>query len=181
MSGRRIPAILGRGWISKNQATAHFLILMVSLGNVMVPVGVSFSLLMCFSECILRLTVYWKSTCPPSWTHLVLISLCHVLGLCHSFKCCALPPSLLFQKGMVMGPLAWAHWCELRSLSTVSTELRPKRWSDTGYIAWEPWWTLRIVTVNSPDTGKFPVRGLHWLHSPALWATLPFLRPHFSM
>ena len=34
--------------------------------------------------------VYWKSTCPPSWTYLVLISL-HVLGLCHSFKGCAYP------------------------------------------------------------------------------------------
>ena len=31
-----------------------------------------------------------------SWTHLILISLCYVLGLCHSFKSCALPPSLLF-------------------------------------------------------------------------------------
>ena len=29
MSGRRIPAILGRGGISRNWATAHFLILMV--------------------------------------------------------------------------------------------------------------------------------------------------------
>ena len=31
----------------------------------------------------------------PSWTFLVPISLCHVLGLCHSFKGCALPPSCL--------------------------------------------------------------------------------------
>ena len=83
--------------ISRNWATAHFLILMVCLGTVMPPVGVSFSLLMCYSERILRLLkVYWKSTCPLSWTHLVLISLCHVLGLCHSFKGCALPPSFLF-------------------------------------------------------------------------------------
>ena len=77
--------------------TVHFLILMVSLGTVIVPVGVLFSLLMCYSEHILRLKVQWKSTCLPSWTHLVLISLCHVLGLCHCFEGCALPPSLLFQ------------------------------------------------------------------------------------
>ena len=32
--------------ISRNWATAHFLILMVSLGTVIAPVGVSFSLLM---------------------------------------------------------------------------------------------------------------------------------------
>ena len=41
--------------------------------------------------------VKWKSTRLPSWTHLVLISLCWVLWLCHSFKCCALLPSFLFQ------------------------------------------------------------------------------------
>ena len=43
--------------ISRNWATAHFLILMVGLGTVMVPVGVPFSLLICYSECILRLKV----------------------------------------------------------------------------------------------------------------------------
>ena len=43
--------------ISRNWATAHFLILVVGLGTVMAPVGVSFSLLMCYSECILRLKV----------------------------------------------------------------------------------------------------------------------------
>ena len=31
-----------------------------------------------------------------SWTYLILISLCYALGLCHSFKSCALPLSLLF-------------------------------------------------------------------------------------
>ena len=31
-----------------------------------------------------------------SWTHLILIGLCYALGLCHSFKSCALSPSLLF-------------------------------------------------------------------------------------
>ena len=31
-----------------------------------------------------------------SWTHLILISSCYALGLYHSFKSCALPPSLLF-------------------------------------------------------------------------------------
>ena len=38
--------------ISRNWATAHFLTLMVSLGTVMASVGVSFSLLMCYSECM---------------------------------------------------------------------------------------------------------------------------------
>ena len=31
-----------------------------------------------------------------SWTQLVLIGLCYVFVLCHSFKSCALPPPLLF-------------------------------------------------------------------------------------
>ena len=31
-----------------------------------------------------------------SWTHLTLICLCYALGLCHSLKSPALPPSLLF-------------------------------------------------------------------------------------
>ena len=31
-----------------------------------------------------------------SWTYLILIGLCYALELCHSFKSCALPPSLLF-------------------------------------------------------------------------------------
>ena len=43
--------------ISSNWATAHFLMLMVGLGTVMAPMGVSFSLLMCYSEHILKLKV----------------------------------------------------------------------------------------------------------------------------
>ena len=43
--------------ISRNWATAHFLILMVGLKTVMAPVGVSFSLLMCYDKRILRLKV----------------------------------------------------------------------------------------------------------------------------
>ena len=41
-------------------------------------------------QCLMKLTR------PPSWTYLVPISLCGVLGLCHSFKGCALPASPLF-------------------------------------------------------------------------------------
>ena len=58
----------------------------------MVPVDVSFSLLMCCNEHILRLKFWWKLTCHLGlWIYLVLISFCHLLGLCHSFKVCALP------------------------------------------------------------------------------------------
>ena len=34
-------------------------------------------------------------SCLPSWFHVILVDLCCVLGLCHSFKSCALPLSLL--------------------------------------------------------------------------------------
>ena len=97
MSGRSIPAISGRGRDFQELGYCPLFDPYGHLRTVMAPVGVSFSLVMCYSEPILRLKVQWKSTCPPSWTHLVLIRLCHVLGLCHSFKSCALPPSLLFQ------------------------------------------------------------------------------------
>ena len=59
-------------------------------------VGVSFSMLMYYSEHMMRLKVYWKLTFPPSWTQYFLSSLYHVLWSCHSFKGRALPPSLLF-------------------------------------------------------------------------------------
>ena len=58
MSGRIIPAILGKGVeIPRNWVNAHFLTFMVGLGTVMAPVGVSFRLLMCCNEHILRLKV----------------------------------------------------------------------------------------------------------------------------
>ena len=43
--------------ISRNWATVHFLVFIVRLATVMAAVGVSFSLLMCYSEQILRLAV----------------------------------------------------------------------------------------------------------------------------
>ena len=46
-----------------------------------------------YNESMVRLYVYWKSNLLPSSAYLVPISLCHVLGLCHSFKGYALPPS----------------------------------------------------------------------------------------
>ena len=46
-----------RAEISRNWATAHLLVFMVGLGIVMVPVGISFNLLMYYSECLLRLKV----------------------------------------------------------------------------------------------------------------------------
>ena len=72
--------------ISRNWATAHFLVFWQCLETVMAPLGVSFSLLT-------------EDQGLPSWTHLILIGLCFVLGWRHSFKSCALPPSLLFQVG----------------------------------------------------------------------------------
>ena len=42
-----------------------------------------------------------------SWAQLILIGLCYALVLCHSFKGCALPPSLLFHS-LFLSPI-WAH------------------------------------------------------------------------
>ena len=43
--------------MSRNCVTTHFLMFMVGPGSVMVPVGVSFSLLVCYNEHMLRLKV----------------------------------------------------------------------------------------------------------------------------
>ena len=57
--------------ISRNWAATHFLVFMVDLGTVMTPLGVSFSLPMCYSEhmgvCLLsHLSRVWLSVTP--WT-----------------------------------------------------------------------------------------------------------------
>ena len=72
MSKRSILAILGEGLeISRNWAATHFLVFMVDLGTVMTPLGLSFSLPMCYSEhmgvCTLsHLSPVWLSVTP--WT-----------------------------------------------------------------------------------------------------------------
>ena len=71
--------------ISRNWATAHFRPFMVSLGTVMVLVCVSFSLLMYYSKCIMRLQVCEKSLglvgsnqffCILSWVILLMVVPC---------------------------------------------------------------------------------------------------------
>lgn len=37
-------------------------------------------------------------SCLPSWSHLIPIDLCYVLGLCHSFKGCACPLPSCFRR-----------------------------------------------------------------------------------
>ena len=49
---------------------------MISLRTIMVPTGVSFSLLMYYSEGIIRLKVCQKSNLQPSWAQQVLTSFC---------------------------------------------------------------------------------------------------------
>ena len=77
--------------ISRNWATAYFSVLWQCLRTVMTPLSVSFSLLTEDRALV-------KLTCLPSWTHLILIGLCCVFEVSHSFKSCAPPTYLLFQK-----------------------------------------------------------------------------------
>ena len=80
MSGRVTPTISGKRWRFPGvELPPTFLTFVVSLGTIMVPVGVSFSLLTCYNEHILSLKVLWKATSLPSWTYLVLIGLRCVL------------------------------------------------------------------------------------------------------
>ena len=54
-----VSAFLGKEVrISKCWATAHFVTFLVVLGTVVVPVGVSFSILRCYNDHILKLKVY---------------------------------------------------------------------------------------------------------------------------
>ena len=58
MSGRIILTLLGKGQRFPGiELLAHLLVFMVGHEIVMVAVGVSFNLLMYYSECILRLKV----------------------------------------------------------------------------------------------------------------------------
>ena len=68
MSGRSISAILGKGRGFPGAGPLPTFGSLVSLRAITAPMGMSLSLLMCSSECVLRLTVCWKSTPLPSWT-----------------------------------------------------------------------------------------------------------------
>ena len=63
----------------------------------------SWPLWVCHLVCRLKIKVFDLL----SGTHLILISLCYALGLCHSVKSFTLPPSLLFH-ALFLSPI-WAH------------------------------------------------------------------------
>ena len=89
MSGRGIPTIWGKRWgFPGIELLPAFQPFMVSFVMVMALVCMSFSLLMCYNELILKFKVQQKLSCLPSWTYLVLISLHHIPGLCSSSKGC---------------------------------------------------------------------------------------------
>ena len=91
MSGRIILASLGKGCRLPGAEPLPVFGLLKCLGTVMAPLSVSFSLLAEGQGLV-------KLTCLLSWTHLILIGLCCVFEVCHSFKSCAPPTYLLFQK-----------------------------------------------------------------------------------
>ena len=72
---------------SNNWRTTHSSGSCQCLGTVLATLGVSFRL-----QIEDQGLVEFKLS---SWTHLILIGLCYALGLCHCFKSCALPPSLV--------------------------------------------------------------------------------------
>ena len=96
MTRRINPTVLGKGQrFPEIGMLPTYWSLRGGLRMFMVLVDMWCSWLMCYSEWMVRLESQWKLTYPPSWTYLVLISLCHVLGLYHPFKMCVLSPSLL--------------------------------------------------------------------------------------
>ena len=87
---------------------------MSSAGTVLAPLDMSFSL-----QIENRGLAEFDSL---SWTHLILISLCYTLGLCHSFKTCVLPPSLLVH-ALLLSPV-WGH----NSSTTFWRDNQKNRW-----------------------------------------------------
>ena len=79
-----------------NWGTTHSPLFWQYLGTVLATLGVSFSLQI-GDQGLVEFDL-------SSWTHMILIGLCYALGLCHSFKSCALPPSLLFQ-ALLLSPV----------------------------------------------------------------------------
>ena len=113
--GRIIPRIEG---ISRNCAITHFLVFYGWFQNSRGIGGCAIQhMLMYNNKCIKRLKVSWKSNLSPSWTQLVLISLCHVLWPCHSFKHCALLSFLPFQQHTLL--------LLLENIQNVSLALEP--------------------------------------------------------
>ena len=95
LSGRSIPAILEKGWRLPEigpQPTFWPLLSAFELSWRSCVILHAEVLLWAFTEAqgLLEMTQW------PPWTHLVLISLYHVLRLCHSFKGCALLSSFQF-------------------------------------------------------------------------------------
>ena len=74
MSGGNILAILGKGMGISRNWESYFLTFVVCFGSVMTSVDVSFSLLTCYSEHLMRLKLHWKLNLLPSCTLLVLNS-----------------------------------------------------------------------------------------------------------
>ena len=69
MSGRIIPTISGKGQgFPGIGPLPPFWPFMLGLRTVIVPVGVSVSMLVYYSECITKLKDHWKSNLLPSWT-----------------------------------------------------------------------------------------------------------------
>ena len=99
MGRRIIPTIWGKG--ADFQELGY-----CPLFGLLLAMELSWCLWMYHLACwCVGMSIYWGSRSGESWLvcrlgfwiYLVLISFCHLLGLCHSFKVCALPPSLLFQ------------------------------------------------------------------------------------
>ena len=73
---------------SNSWGITHFSVFWQCLGTVLTPLSVSFSLQI-EDQGLVEFDL-------SSWIHLILFSLCYALGLCHSFKSCALPLSSCF-------------------------------------------------------------------------------------
>ena len=86
MSGRIISTILGKGQGFPGIGPPSTLIFHSWPQNCYGTHGCVIQLINVYNECILSLNIYWKSTHSPSWTQLVLTSVCPVLHSCPLLK-----------------------------------------------------------------------------------------------
>ena len=98
--GGLFQLFLGRGGGFRDSGAALCLVFWQCLGTVMALLGLS--LLLPIEDQV--------SSCLSSWSQLILISLCCVLGLRHSFRSCALPLYLLLHNeypGLISFRISW--------------------------------------------------------------------------
>ena len=168
--------------ISQNWATIHFLTFMIGLGTVTVPMGVSFSLLMCYNECILRLKVSVQFSSVQSFSHVRLFATPETaahqasLSITNSWS----PPKLMsIESVMPSNHLILCH--PLLLLPSIFPSIRVFSNESTLWIRWPKYWSFSFSITPSNKHSRLISFRMDWLDLLAVQGTLKsFLQHHSS-